>query len=406
MTGRDEGQTLTQRTAFYGSFVLLALALFYLLQKSVFSSDEPSDYQFIWLAGDMWRSGLNPYSDVYFSLGEERFVGLHPPKVWFYPPNWWPVAWASSATSFETGLLLWRGLSALCLGAGIFAVVHAFQRHVGRIGILRINSALIFACLMSATPIAMALGQTSFLSFLGLSLFLAAFLSDRKILMVAGISLLMLKPQIGLPFCFFLLANRRWISTLVIAAIVSIAAAFPAFLYVSPASFIENYVSQFSFHNEMLPNHPRAMTGVRNLGYDLFGVWISTLQLTLTASVFAFLLGLLSGLPGKTRAIELGFLLVLVVLIVPLHTYDMMLLVPLIVLVARMGWIYQGIVFLGLILVFRANNLAKVTGFFDHSTTHFEGSRITSIGLLIIFTGLLIACAELFNRRQRTETLA
>lgn len=388
------------RASFLGSAIILLVGLGYLIRKSVLFSDPTVDYQFIWLAGEMWSMGLNPYSDTYFSLGQEWFAStVHPPKVWFYPPNWWPVARLVALTSFETGIVLWRGLSAICLVAGILVVAGFYRSHVAKPDATRVNITLAFVCLMSATPIALSLGQTTFLSFLGLSLFLAAYLAGNGFVMAVGLFLLMMKPQIGLPFCLFLLAGQRWFPTLAGAAVLSILAALPAFFYVGLGEFLGTYVDQFSYHNDMAPNHPREMTGLRNLGHDLFAARLSTLPLTLLASGIAFFLGIVPSTSGAHRAVKLCLLLSMIVLVVPLHTYDMIVLAPLILLVAPMRLAAQVVIFAGLFLIFRANNLAELTGYYDSQTVYFIGSRMTSTGLLIVLGGAAIGGSGLFGAR-------
>jgi hypothetical protein len=155
--------------------------------------------------------------------------------------------------------------------------------------------------------------------------------------------------------------------------------------------FLDAYLGQFAFHETMAPNHPHSMTGARNLLYELFGWRVSTLPLTLVAALGAFALGMAEGASADSRAVTLGTLLVLLCLLVPLHTYDMMLLAPLIILAARVAPGAQLLGAVGLLLVFRANNLAEVTGFFAPGTVLFVGSRIATIGVVLLSVAALLA---------------
>jgi NADH:ubiquinone oxidoreductase subunit 2 (subunit N) len=76
----------------------------------------------------------------------------------------------------------------------------------------------------------------------------------------------------------------------------------------------------------------------------------------------------------------------------------MMLLAFLIVLTARQTALSQVIILCGLAVLFRANNLADLTGFYDQTTTHFTGSRITSVGILLLCLGMLV---DVSGRVQR-----
>ena len=235
------------------SGLMVLVGLSYLLTKSVLLLAPTDDYQFIWLAGTMWNDGLDPYSEEYGRLGIALFEGVYPPKVWFYPPSWWPIATLTALTSFETGIVIWRGTSALCLIVGVHIVLRAYGRFVAPVSVLRAAAFFAFACIMSATPMALWIGQTSFLSFLGAALFISAYLGDRRVLMICALFLLMLKPQIGLPFCFFLLARRAWWPSLVAGAVVSVLASMPALAISGLGSFLKLIWVSFLFMRVCCP---------------------------------------------------------------------------------------------------------------------------------------------------------
>lgn len=371
--------------------VLVLAGTAYLAWKTLFLPDFSIDYQFIWLAGAMWAEGQNPYADEYARLGRELFSGLNVPRVWFYPPSWWPIATLSAQTTYETGVVVWRIVGALSLVTGIAVITLACHRHLAPLSPLRMAAFFAFATLMSATPIALSLGQTSFLSFLGAALFIAAWLGDRRVLMVAALFLLMLKPQIGLPFAMFLLARRMWWPSLAAGAVLSLLAAAVPLSISGIGPFLDTYLAQLGYHETLPPNHPIEMTGLRNLFWELFGWRVPSLPLALVCAALAFALGFTRAAEPRQRALTLAALLVLLCLFVPLHTYDMMLIAPLVVLGATASTPAQIMGLAGLLVIFRANNLAALTGFYPPETLYAFGSRLTTIGLLFLACAVLLA---------------
>lgn len=373
-------------------FLVLA-SLVYLAQKSVFSGDAIIDFQFIWLAGEMWAEGADPYTADYAVRGEAMFGGGigNVPVTWFYPPSWWPVSMAVAQWDFGTATVIWRGASALMLIIGAAIVVLSWRRHVGALTPLRIGLFAAFAALGSAAPIGLALGQTPFVSFLGLSIFIAAYLARSRASMVLALFLLMLKPQIGLPFCGLLIVSRFWWPSLIAGGLVSLAAAAPALGIAGIADFLSAYLAQVGVHATLDPNRPFEMTGLRNLGYAAFGLALSPLLLSLAGAALAAGLRLVCRADDAAgRARLLAAFLATVGLFVALHNYDMILMAPLVVLMAVHPWPLQALGALGLLLIFRANNLAAVTGIYDPDTIVGRGSLLISVGIVLAFAAALL----------------
>ena len=144
---------MIERLAWLG----LAVVLLAYFGAKILGAGDTIDFKYIWLAGELWSEGVNPYTEVYVARGEEAFVGLNPPTFWVYPPNWWPIATGSAVLSYETAGLLWRILSVVCLFLGCFVITKSlpnlpFWVHIAFWGV---------AATMSATAITLSLGQTS-----------------------------------------------------------------------------------------------------------------------------------------------------------------------------------------------------------------------------------------------------
>ena len=63
-----------------GIFLLLSL-----LRQSI----TLTDFRYIWVAGDVWAAGLNPYSQDYAIAGARSFPNGYPVNIWVYPFHWY-----------------------------------------------------------------------------------------------------------------------------------------------------------------------------------------------------------------------------------------------------------------------------------------------------------------------------
>lgn len=382
------------------ALALLAGALIYLTLK-VFDSGDTVDFKYIHLAGELWLEGLDPYSIAYKEQGEIRYVGRNRPEYLLYPPHWWGIASTSALISYESAGLLWRIFMALCLIGGCLAL-HGTVRQIagtaqwGRAS-WRIWAMLVMAAAMSATAIALALGQTSCLLFLGVCLYARAFIARDRWLMGVALILVMLKPNFGLALSLFLVPTLFWWRSLIGAAVAVLLLSLPAILPHGLLEVIGGYLHALGQWETLPPNTARNTTGLRYLAYmglgaTVSGKWFAILGLAVALGLGVALRHRLDQ-PG-TRAAALCVLIAALVLIVPLHTYDMMLLIPLIALGAIWPlWAQAGLGVLMLVSL-RPNNLEAVLGLVTPGETYFTGTGTATVAavliLLVCLVGLMI----------------
>jgi hypothetical protein len=367
--------------------LLLVLALLYLALK-VFEGTDTIDFKYIHLAGALWSEGIDPYSAAFAEQGQIRFQGMNRPEYLFYPPHWWAIATGSAQASYELAGQVWRIFMAACMIGGCL-VLHRTVTHIaGEPRPWRTWAMLACAGVMSATTIALALGQTSCLLFLGVCLYVHAFVTRRRRLMAVALVIVWLKPNVGLALSLFLVPGLVWWPALIGGALAVIAASLPALLPHGPVEVIRGYLFALSHWEGLPPNVPGSTTGLRSLVYRLSGATLPGNWFAMIAALFALLLGFLLGAVTRARgvttqpqvqAISLGVLISGLVLIIPLHTYDMMLFIPLIALAAALPRPGQGI-FAGLMLLaLRPNNLAISLGLTTPEETYFLGTGLVSL---------------------------
>ena len=267
--------TPAQKMQAAGAALLLALALAYLVLK-VFDGTDTIDFKYIHLAGALWGEGIDPYSAAYAEQGEMRFQGLNRPEYLFYPPHWWAIATGFAQAPYETAGLLWRIVMAACMIGGCF-VLHRTVIHIaGENRPWRTWAMLVFAGAMSATAIALSLGQTSCLLFFGVCLYVHAFVTRRRGLMVLALVIVWLKPNVGLALSLFLVPGLFWWPALIGGALAVVAASLPALLPHGPIEVIRGYLHALSQWEALAPNQPWNITGLRHLAELVTGARYAT----------------------------------------------------------------------------------------------------------------------------------
>ncbi len=392
------GRTPPQTAQRAGGILLLALAMLYLALK-IFDGTDTIDFKYIHLAGALWSEGIDPYSTAYAEQGQIRFEGLNRPEYLFYPPHWWAIAIGFAQVPYEVAGLLWRALMAACMIGGCL-VLHRTVIHIaGESRPWRTWAMLVMAGAMSATAIALSLGQTSCLLFLGVCLYVHAVVTRRRGLMVLALAIVMLKPNFGLALSLFLVPGLFWWPALIGGALAVVVASLPALLPHGTPEVIRGYLFALSHWEALPPNVAGSTTGLRHLVHLLTGSTLPGTWFAMTAALFALGLGFLLGAVTRARggapraqAFVLGNLISGLVLIIPLHTYDMMLLIQLIALAAALPRPGQGI-FAGLMLLaLRPNNLAMALGLTTPEETYFLGTGLMSL-IALAMLSLWLACA-------------
>lgn len=372
-----------------GALAMLAVALLYLGHK-VFSGTDTIDFKYIHLAGALWQEGVNPYTDAFREAGKDLFIGMNRPQYLLYPPHWWSIAVASAQFGYETAGQIWRIFTAGCMIGGCLLLHDTIRRSSGRPQPWRTWAMLLFACLMSATAITLALGQTSHLLFFGICLFVRAYVSGARGIMALALVVVMLKPNFGLAVALFLLPFPIWWSSLAGGAAITLLLSLPALLPFGVTEVIQGYLHALSQWETLPPNAPLSTTGLRylakiGLGLDLPGTWCA-----LTAAALSLCYGaILSRQPALSesphaRAATLGPLLTGLILFIPLHTYDMVVLIPLIALAAALPVSNQIPFFLLMLIALRPNNIATALGLTMPEETFSVGSGLVTFASLLI----------------------
>ena len=400
-------------------FGLFLLGSAYLCAKAFqLAGDAGYDFKYIWLAGEAWQRGLNPYAEGYHALGKELVSSGHVPDLWLYPPNWYLPALLIGLPALDSAALLWNLANIVMLLASsalLAAAMPAREPADGSpFGFLwdRLRSPwnaffLHFFALaaLQASALTLSVGQTSILIYFGVSLLLFGILKQRQVAAVLGLTILLLKPQLAIVFVAAMAVDRTQWALLAKAIGLSAVISLPAFVIAPTAAF--DWLGNLPHYDTFTSaDWPQSATGLRHLvwsltGYDLGSIPSIVIAAILMVALYAFLVMGNRSLEGGENAGARSRLLVLLasavtIAVAPLHVYDLPLTGVLLFVLARARPLEIVVGLFGAALLWRAGDLAKLTGFYGEGTEHFEGTRLATLGALLI----LAAVFETI-RRQR-----
>lgn len=378
------------------SAILVVLAFSYLL-PIIFGDLVAIDHRYIWLAGELWENGENPYSSAYIETAALFFEEGFRPTWWVYPPSWWTIARATSAFDYESSVVLWRIFIVFCLVAANAVASATALRHLGVKALWA--HGLYWAFTFSAVAVAMtvAIGQTSTMAYLGAALFVLAYFERSKVFMVVALVVLGLKPTTGVIFALFLLPSLFWWPALIGAAFVTGLLSAPSILTNGVMPVISGMASRLSEYGTDPANAPAEMTGARHLADLFFNADANSFLLVGIAAVIAIGVGLLfrSRLTMVERGCSMGLLLSSTAFFIPLHLYDLPVIFPIIFLAVPFGRMPAIILVLGMLVLWQSRKLEAALNLTSPETYYFGGSLLTSLvflGLILLF---LYCCARL-----------
>ena len=388
-----------QDLALPGAILFAILGVVYLLSKSVFNGAPEIDLKYVWVAGQLWADGINPYSDQFGVLGDQNFSATNTLDHWLYPPNWWVLSRGLAAFEIERATWMWRTFNAMLLVGGVLLAVLAFRDRLH--GSLVILGALLFGYVATMQPTAQSLtmGQTSILLYFGLCAVIFGLMRDRSVWVVLGLVLVALKPQAGLVVYAAIVALPQQRARVLSAVCVTGLLCVPAFVSAGFLPTVIGVVEAYLSYNGALEVTSAAnTTGVRHLIYAGFGIDVPSLVLVLLASVLVF--ALTRALDGRETPVhfQVSVLILLAqISLVPLHSYDFMVAAPLglLAFMPDIRWVFRGLVAVCLLLIYRADNLGKVTGITHPETLYSPGTLIYSAAAVLLAAGLLTTLGRL-----------
>ncbi len=370
------------------------------------------DFRFFWLAGEFWTSGLSPYDEAYAAQADAQF-GVTQGGIWYYAPNWLPLAAVMSIPDALTASRIWLMTNAGMLLGGCAFSVAAYRKmsiaspvfcagsRIGRLLTALPDRTLYFllagaAALAQASANTLHLGQCSILVFFGASMLIYAAAASRLFLAAAALALVMLKPQIGILICAGLAFTPFGRRTVALAAVISILAAAPVFAFTPMPDFAADFAGGVAQYTDQPYNTPPAVTGLRHLAWtagaaDMGSAFYLLLALALVVT---------AGIHASTGRITfqttdfIAAAIAIAAMASPLHVYDLTLLAPIALYAFALPAPAAAVSLASFAVILRAGNLPYPAGLLRDGITYYPGSLHASLAAIAIAAAVIWSAAE------------
>lgn len=387
----------------YSAAALLALiAIAYPVWRGVISPKPEVDFRSFWLAGYLWGHGGDPYAPTFTEFGKRLLPDGNSVAVWFYPPNWWIFCRAFALFDLPTALTLWRiSLTLILLGAtGAVATLLTRGLPVAQRAFLA-ALACAFATTIEPSGYVLTAGQVSpILVYLSLALIICAQLTSSTILLVMGLVLACLKPQVGLLLLLAYALSPRHRPAVIWAIAISALLSLPQLILFGPVTTAREVLANLASYNSFIGNTPLSMTSPSHLAARLgllLPFWV--------CFAFATATTVAAGVMLRRDAVTLRPIAVLlagIAAVLPLHSYDMtmLLLVTMAAMhlrTSRAMWIVSVISLCLILRPERIERLINIPGEPNQS----PGTMLVSIVALFLFAVVVYCiCGPLRSARR------
>ena len=322
---------------------LAAVSLGLVAEMAVERAGEPGyDFRYFWLAGTMWSDGVSPYGAAFGETGARLITEGHVPEIWPYPPNLWLPSVALAQFDLSTSWHIWLCIQLLALPAASAALalwlpqerIPGATRHsmrVTRLGFFCLH--LVLMSSLEATHLSVYVGQSSVLIYLAAALVVAGLARGRRGMVVAGLVVIFMKPQIGAAVALgLMLMGRAGLRPVILATLASLLLIVPP-MVVKADVVLDWLMSLGDYDGVTLANMAVAMTGIRHLLWIYGGVDIGniaamgvTLMVCIGVALHQRTVLVRRGECWNRAAPDLMIAQVLVILAFsPLHMYDFVL---------------------------------------------------------------------------------
>lgn len=378
-----------------GALVLVFVALAYILPK-VFNFDDGLDFRLVWLSGDLWLKGLNPYGSDFKNAYLMNFGRGPVSHFWVYPPNWGTISIVLARLPFRDALIIWNLLNFGCLAVAVILTTKVFI-HDKQQQMFVAALTFFFLSTIQSSAVTISIGQTTFILLLAIAFVLYGLDRNSDNFLVVGLVLAMLKPNIGIVVCLAVLLMTSNLKNLLIAGVGSLTLALPAFFLQPPLLVLESFVANVSKYSDSayVANSPQNLTGLSQLANYLIGANISAGPLLLAA---CFYLGIFSIRRTYSRTVFCFMVVATILFFVPLHSYDFLLLglcVPVIFTLPRKWQWFFAII---LACAWRAGNIAEATGFINPAGKMFPASLVLSLIAIVFFSGCILFFSKMHDQ--------
>lgn len=354
------------RAGLSAAVVIFVASSAYLFLMLVRQPLESMDFRYIWLAGELWSHGANPYSSAYRDAGAIQFPTGYAIAVWAYPFHWYIPARLAAALSPQLSFACWLGATTMALAGSAWLALGA-ARALGFVYRLEtVLFALGYACSGSIVGYALRTGQPAVLAECGVAIAIFGMARNQRWCVISGLVLAMLKPQIGLPFATAVCFEPKGLRDALASAVLVLVASVPAFLASGFVNQMHGLLIESSGAYQTISyNTADLMAGLPHLvglttrwSFSILGSMFLAAALTALASWV-----IRRQVAEHATALRIGFTCTITAAVVGLHTYDLIIVLFTLPLMKALSRGARAVAFLGFALLWRTENLVHMLGF-------------------------------------------
>ncbi|MCB2092811.1 MAG: DUF2029 domain-containing protein [Rhodobacteraceae bacterium] len=393
-------------------FALVTMSL--LVGMAFERAGEPGyDFRYFWVAGKVWAQGLSPYGGPFIEAAPRLIASGNIPDIWPYPPNLWLPCVALAPFDIETAWRIWLcvQLVAVVLASAALAFWLPLERvsatSTQSIGLARLGYFCLhiaFMASLEAMHLSVFVGQFSVPIYLSAVLILCGLARGWHGVVIAGLALSYMKPQIGAVLALALaLSGRQGLRLVLASALVSLALIVPP-MVVKATAVLDWLHETGAYDGIALANMAVAMTGIRHLLWVFAATGIGNipaLGITLVAcgAVALFLRWAYSKNTGPWSAFAADMIVAQVLVIMafsPLHMYDFVLIGVALPVLVRVRGPSLAAAIIGVAMFVKPTDVfVWLQG--HRATSFFPGSTMATIGALIL---LLVVLGHAYESRR------
>ena len=344
-------------------WVLAASALFFLVKTAWPRPPHyPLDFKFFWLAGEFWLRGESPYGAPYLEAGAAIFPDYQI-NPFFYPPNWRLLASFFALSPPWAAASLWAFASVGAIVGAAMQSARTAQLLYPHTPFWSTFAVVLFACanLIHAAEYAVLVGQASPILCLAVAGLLLNAFKPNVLLSTLWLTILFLKPQLTASIAVAALFIPSLHKPLLIAIAATVILTAFGLGVDEPMAAARSFAANLSAYQGDPANNPMFASGLNLFVYSSFDAALHPLALLGFTCASTAAAGAVIYRNGQhtplTAASLIAFALAFSLFVMSGHTYDFLMLAPILILIGKMNLGLRLVAILGAFLFMRASTL-------------------------------------------------
>jgi len=317
----------------FAALLILCVARWLEVMNGHFQTHWALDFQYFWMAGKSWIEGKSAYLPEYLAEGSLYSPVFSSP--FFYPPAILPLLAPLGLIPMDTAApwVFALNLGLLVFTARMIAKIATNQHPTIDPITVYISFIVIFSIFMRPTVEVIAYGQITMVLTLALALFIYAVQNSNNKLAACSLTILLLKPHIGLGILIYSLCKKNLRHTAYYAILLTGILSIIGLSADQPIASILGYIQNVTAYSAQPENTIRETGGL--------GLLLSFIGITLNAPTTVILIVIIAAIIARSAfedVVQSTMIIITATLTVsPHHSTDFVLLIPAFLLLLNPG---------------------------------------------------------------------